>query len=394
MRAPRHFTTAGLFAGIGGIELGLQRAGHSCQLLCENDPSAVAVLESTREFADVPLHCDVTTLEGLPKGVELLAGGFPCQDLSQAGQTAGIAGAKSGLVGEVFRLLRKQRVPYLLLENVPFMLHLGRGRALEVIVSALEELHYHWAYRVVDAMAFGLPQRRLRVFLVAVAAELGEDPRDIVLADGVEPSPLEEDWPANPCGFYWTEGLKGLGWAVDAVPTLKGGSAVGIPSPPAILLPPQPGRPQIVTPGIAVAERLQGFRKNFTRPAAAVARSSLRWRLVGNAVNVKVATWLGKRFARPGRFQETASKPHKRGQAWPRVAWSVGDGRFIGNASSWPVKYKRMPLLELLGQDFEPLSAGASEGLLKRLDRSNLSKAKVLRKPLAEHLAQMKSALA
>src|SRR5262245_44829359 len=84
----QRLAVAGLFAGIGGIELGLRRAGHETHMLCELDPSARAVLEARLpELAD---HDDVRTLKSLPKDIDLLAAGFPCQDLSQAGMTAGI----------------------------------------------------------------------------------------------------------------------------------------------------------------------------------------------------------------------------------------------------------------------------------------------------------------
>ena len=157
--------TAGLFSGIGGLEQGLKAAGHPTRLLCEIDPPARAVLERHSDARQI--HDDVRNLERLPRGIDLLVGGFPCQDLSQAGRTLGIGGARSGLVLEVLRLLGVRRVPWLVLENVPFMLQLGKGRALDVIVAELERLGYLWAYRVVDTRAFGLPQRRRRVLIVA-----------------------------------------------------------------------------------------------------------------------------------------------------------------------------------------------------------------------------------
>ena len=73
-------------------------------LLCEIDDSAAAVLEA--RFPETIVHGDIQELDALPDGTELLAGGFPCQDLSQAGRTEGIAGARSGLIGEVFRSAR------------------------------------------------------------------------------------------------------------------------------------------------------------------------------------------------------------------------------------------------------------------------------------------------
>ena len=256
--AKASLATSGLFAGVGGIELGLSRAGHETQLLCEVDDSAAAVLEA--RFPGATVHGDIQTMGSLPEGTELLAGGFPCQDLSQAGRTKGIAGARSGLIGEVFRLLEQQRVPWVFLENVPFMLQLSKGRALDVIVAALEHLGYRWAYRVVDTRAFGLPQRRRRVLIVA---SLDDDPRKVLFADEAGAPDVAENYRELACGFYWTEGVRGLGWAVDAIPTLKGGSTVGVPSPPAIWLP--DGR--FVTPHIRDAERLQGFAVDWTRPA-------------------------------------------------------------------------------------------------------------------------------
>ena len=128
---PGRLRIAGLFAGIGGIELGMHRAGHESVLLCEIDAAATSVLRM--RFPDVPIKRDVRELERLPN-VELVAAGFPCQDLSQAGRTAGIRGRNSGLVEEVFRLLRDApSVQWLLLENVPFMLQLDRGGAMRYL---------------------------------------------------------------------------------------------------------------------------------------------------------------------------------------------------------------------------------------------------------------------
>ena len=268
---------AGLFAGVGGIELGLHRAGHRTVLLCENDPGAGAVLRE--RFPRTPLHEDVRALNALPARTQLLSAGFPCQDLSQAGMTRGITGARSGLVAEVFRLLEQSSVPWVLLENVPFMMQLARGRALELIVHQLEALGYHWAYRVVDSRAFGLPQCRERVFLLASTAG---DPRDVLLADDAG-EPEQPAFGAGrgasladgvACGFYWTEGVRWLGWAVDAVPTLKSGSTIGIASPPAILLP--DGR--AVKPDLRDAERLQGFDADWTQPAESDVKPGLRWK--------------------------------------------------------------------------------------------------------------------
>ena len=355
--------TSGLFAGIGGIELGLSRAGHETELLCEVDDSAAAVLEA--RFPGTTVHGDIRTLSSLPEGTELLAGGFPCQDLSQAGRAKGIAGARSGLIGEVFRLLEQQRVPWVFLENVPFMLQLSKGRALEVIMAALEHFGYRWAYRVVDTRAFGLPQRRRRVLIVA---SLHDDPRRVLFADEAGAPEQSDNYRELGCGFYWTEGVRGLGWAVDAIPTLKGGSTVGVPSPPAIWLP--DGR--FVTPDIRDAERLQGFAVDWTRPAEGVRRGSFRWKLVGNAVSVPVAKWVGDRLAKPGRFEVRDVRPVTQGRSWPTNAWNLGDGRYTAALSEWPKRYKRKPLAEFLRFEPKPLSEKATAGFLSRTKRSRL----------------------
>lgn len=357
---------AGLFAGIGGLERGLHVAGHEAVLLCELDRAANRVL--AERFPGIPHHGDVTTLEKLPADVTLVAAGFPCQDLSQAGKTAGIAGARSGLIEEVFRLVAAHRTPWLLLENVPFMLQLGRGRAMEVVVSALEKLGYRWAYRVVDSRAFGLPQRRRRVYLVA---SLKDDPRTVLFADDAAGGSRDAERALTrrvACGFYWTEGIRGLGWATDGVPTLKGGSTIGIPSAPAILFP----NGAILTPDIRDAERLQGFPSDWTKPAEEVVKAGARWKLVGNAVSVPAATWIGKRLVKPGPIRDFPTRRLASHRTWPLAAWNVGEGRVEVSSSEWPVQRPYRSLAEFLRFPGQPLSQRATEGFLSRTRRSSL----------------------
>jgi len=378
-RSDRRHVVAGLFAGVGGFEKGLAVSGHETQLLCEIDPLARAVLEE--RFPGIRIHDDICTLESLPRRVDLVVGGFPCQDLSQAGRTAGINGARSGLVGEVFRLLSVRPVKRVLLENVPFMLQLAGGHAMEVVLRSFEELGYRWAYRIVDARSFGLPQRRQRVFFLAT---LEGDPRDVLFADDAGELQAEGYGEEIAFGFYWTEGIKGLGWAANAVPTLKGGSTVGVPSPPAVWLP----SGEIVTVGLRDAERLQGFPADWTLPAEKVARRSMRWKLVGNAVSVPVAKWLGQRLARPGRFEERAVMPLFPGTRWPNVAWNVGDGRFTTNLSMWPVRRKAKLLHDFIGET-EPLSPRATAGFLSRTRKSSLRFAPGFLEAVQRHLERV-----
>jgi DNA (cytosine-5)-methyltransferase 1 len=355
----------GLFAGIGGIELGLSRAGWESELLCEIDPAAQAVLRS--RFPETHLVGDVRKLRSLPRA-DLLAAGFPCQDLSQAGMTAGIRGARSGLVDEVFRLIGKRRgtPTWLLIENVSFMLHLDRGRAMAHLTETLTELGYAWAYRVLDTQAFGLPQRRRRVILLASRTE---DPRPVIL--GTNAASSESTDPADrACGFYWTEGLRGLGWAVDAVPTLKGGSTVGIPSPPAIWM--LDGT--IQTPDVRDAERLQGFPVDWTAPAVENnhRRNGQRWKLIGNAVSVPVATWIGRRLLTNKNTYNVTDSLLERGDPWPRAAWGIGREVRSTVDDFWPVKHRYQHLQDFLRYPPTPLSRRALSGFLSRARRSTL----------------------
>lgn len=376
---------AGLFAGIGGFEVGLEQAGHETVLLCEIAAPARAVL--ARHFAGVECHPDVADLRGLPVDTELLVAGFPCQDLSQAGTTAGIDGHRSGLVRHVFRLLDNRPVAWVVLENVSFMLHLGRGKALRVIVDAFEHRGYRWAYRVVNSLAF-VPQRRERVFLVATRT--GIDPADVLFADERMAPETQTTLDRHAHGFYWTEGTRGLGWAPNAVPTLKVGSGLGIPAPPAILMPNGP----VITPEIRDAERLQGFPEDWTKSAEDVAHRSARWSLVGGAVTVPAARWLGCRLSEPGEHHRGRDRQLPADSRWPTAARFDGKQRWAVDMSSFPVWLNRVPLASFLRHPGKPLSARATRGFLTRADSSSLRFIEGFKDRVRDHLRRVDAAAA
>lgn len=356
----------GLFAGIGGLEVGLAKAGYTTTLLCEIDPLARRVLDT--RFGNTELTADVRKLRSLPADTDIVTAGFPCQDLSQAGRTAGITGSRSGLVDQVFRLIKRRRGPrWLVLENVPFMLQLDRGKAMHHLTTELSEMGYRWAYRVVDARAFGLPQRRHRVVLVA---SRDADPRTALFDHAATP-PTELRTGTDPCGFYWTEGRGGLGWAINAVPTIKAGSSIGIASPPAVWLPGE----GVVMLGINGAERLQGFDADWTASAVeAGSRPGYRWRLVGNAVSTRMSTWVGERLADPqswgAAYDATQDRPVT--GSWPLAAWGDTSGSYAPQGMTmWPQLTPTDPILDYL-DDATPLSARASAGFLKRAAAGSL----------------------
>lgn len=360
----RFLAVAGLFAGIGGIELGLHEAGHTSELLCEIDGPAQAVLR--HNFADVPNHPDVKTLRTLPSGVDLIAAGFPCQDISLAGTRAGLSGGRSGLIWEVFRLAEQHSTELLLLENVQHLLRLHRGENLRIVLDALEGMGYRWAYRVVDTRGFGLPQRRLRIIILASRGDV--DPAAVLL--GRTAHPVVDDAirvePGHHYGFYWTEGKRGVGWAKDAVPTIKGGSGLGIPSPPAVY---DSTLRFAGTPTLEDAERLQGFLPGWTDVSwnGRELRPGARWKLIGNAVSVPVGRWLGEALNKGGESLDASLvAPLDEQRAWPSAAMGA-NGRRSAVASSTHVEVpSHTPIAEFLNDPLKPLSTKALLGYLSR----------------------------
>lgn len=163
-------TAVSLFAGVGGFDLALQRAGVDVVAAVEIDPAARGVLAD--RFPHTALYNDVTEVTGdqlraagfVPER-GILTGGFPCQDLSVAGRRAGLGGARSGLFWEIDRLLAELRPAWVVLENVPGLLSSHGGRDMGAVLGAMGDRGYGYAWRILDAQYWGVPQRRRRVFI-------------------------------------------------------------------------------------------------------------------------------------------------------------------------------------------------------------------------------------
>jgi len=170
---------------VGGFDIGLERSGHVCVGQVEIDKHARSVLD--HHWPDVPKHDDVTTAIdwadeiGLTGNVDLVCGGFPCQDLSVAGKRAGLGGERSGLFFDALAFAKNVKAKTILLENVPGLLTSNQGRDFGTVLASLADSGYsNIEWRVLNSQFFGVPQRRRRIFIVA---SLGTEPFREILAE-------------------------------------------------------------------------------------------------------------------------------------------------------------------------------------------------------------------
>lgn len=169
-------TMGSLFAGIGGFDLGFERSGFDVRWCVEKDKNCQKVLK--RRFPNAKIYGDITQIkdEELEK-VDVVCGGFPCQDLSVAGKRKGLAGERSGLFYEAVRLVRAIKPQFLILENVPGLLSSNKGHDFAAVIREVDQ---GWpceeiGWRILDSRHFGVPQRRKRIFIVASARTGGSE---------------------------------------------------------------------------------------------------------------------------------------------------------------------------------------------------------------------------
>jgi DNA (cytosine-5)-methyltransferase 1 len=154
-----------LFSGVGGFDLGFERAGINTVWQVEKDKYARAVL--AQHFPNAEQHEDVRYVgAGNLSAIDVITGGFPCQDVSIAGNRAGLDGERSGLWHEFHRILAELKPSWVVVENVPGLLSSNGGRDFAVVLRGLVECGYGGCWRVLDSQYFGVPQRRRRVFIV------------------------------------------------------------------------------------------------------------------------------------------------------------------------------------------------------------------------------------
>jgi DNA (cytosine-5)-methyltransferase 1 len=194
-----------LFSGIGGLDLGLERAGISTVGQVEIDPWCRRVL--ARHWPDVPRHDDVRTaaawwLSEERPHVDLIFGGFPCQDVSDAGDRAGIEGEQSGLWDHFAAVVRRVRPRYVLVENTTGLLARGMGR----VIGDLAGCGYDTEWDCVPAAAVGAPHLRARLWVVAYPGGQRDQAHDAVQAGWPQPQ-LCPGWDAEPDMDRLADGL-------------------------------------------------------------------------------------------------------------------------------------------------------------------------------------------
>ncbi len=314
-----------LFTGIGGFDLAFERAGMECAWQCEIDKHARNIL---KQHFTAEVHEDVRTIgkHNLP-AVDVICGGFPCQDLSIAGKRQGLAGSRSGLWWEFARIIDEIEPKWVIAENVPGLLSSNGGRDFAAIVQWLAQRGYGVCWRVLDAQYFGVPQRRRRVFIVASLGS-GRSAEVLFEREGV-------CWDTPPS----REAGKGIAYAIRKSPSHSGDKGDGginttLVSCTAVV---SDGSPSLtcnheqpilfdhsksaqfkldvsvgVSPTLTKAhsdhatitrqlvrrltpvecERLQGFPDGWTAGQA----DSHRYKQLGNAVAVPVVEWIGRRI--------------------------------------------------------------------------------------------------
>lgn len=298
-----------LFSGVGGFDLGFERAGMECAWQAEKDKFALQVLNT--HWPNIRKYEDVKDVGRNAEQVDLICGGFPCQDLSVAGKRAGLAGERSGLWFEFRRIIEELAPTWVVIENVPGLLSSNKGGDMAVLLGGLAQLGYGWAYRVLDSQYFGVAQRRRRVFIVG---HIG----DATAAAKVLFEPESRDWDSAPRRKNGEENTRIAGTLASSGGGLDrpAGNAneldFAIPYIPEIAraITSGEGLRQKVDQdtfmveamddqGVGVrrltpieCERLQGFPDGWTGEHS----DTQRYKMMGNAVTVNVAEWIGRRI--------------------------------------------------------------------------------------------------
>lgn len=289
------------FAGIGGIRLGMERAGFECSGSCELDHKARETYAVN--FGEEPVDVDIRDVKCLPKRTSILCAGFPCTPFSPIGRRLGFNDPAQGkLFFELVRLLSESKPPALLFENVKGLLSHDGGRTFDRVMSELASAGYNVSWKILNSADFGLAQRRERVFIVGFKSGKRAshfafpEPRrkPVTLEDVMENGVSEKYQASRAMVVTYLRKMKSRG-------PYRGGRFLQA------LHTPEEISNTLVTDGdrILIVDgkqvrrltprewaRLQGFPDKFRLPAA----KSRAYRQLGNSVPVPVVAAIGRRI--------------------------------------------------------------------------------------------------
>jgi len=295
-------TVASFFSGIGGFDLGFQRAGFRVVTQCEVDPFCTDILHrhwpNMLRFGDIQevSHAAIPT-------ADVWVGGFPCQDVSLArmGPRAGLKGKRSGLFYTFARLIDQCRPRIILIENVPGLLSSHGGCDFGIVLKTLDELGYGVGWRVLNSRYFGVPQSRQRVYIVGCHRDIS-GPGEVLFEserrsgyastrteDGQESiSPFKRSFGDSVKGPI-VQGIAYCLYACSARHTGTDWSRTYVTYP--------EGRVRRLIP--SECEQIQGFPIGWTMPQNPPEDieklDTLRYTALGNAVTVSVVQWIASR---------------------------------------------------------------------------------------------------
>ncbi len=334
-----------VFSGIGGLE----HPTTAPLLACEWDRSCQQVL--ARRYEGVEIRGDVAELLSPPRA-EVVAGGWPCQDLSSAGTLGGIRASRSSLFFEMLRVARESGARTLVGENVPNLLTIHKGRDFRIVLDALVAEGFKFvAWRVLNARSFGLPQERRRLFMVA-----SRDREPAAALHARLPEGLPEKQSETASGFYWTAGTRSICFSPGYAPALKIGATDEKGRAPVAVF--RDRRVRKLTP--AECLRLQGFEN---LPVAGMSASTIL-RMAGNAVPAPVGHFVMESVFAETQFDGTMA-----------AFGVIGQSGFWENGLPWVVEHDptrlATDLIDFIDRDSrESLSSQAAAGLIVRSVRS------------------------
>jgi DNA (cytosine-5)-methyltransferase 1 len=340
-----------LFSGVGGLEF---RDIHP-SLACEIDPSCHPVLQN--RFPGLAIHPDVQTLR--PPKTDVVAGGWPCQDISVAGLRAGLNGKNSGLFFHLVRVASEAGAETVVAENVPNLLAMQDGALMRQVVDVFRSQGWPCvSWRILNARSFGLPQQRNRLIIVA------SKHREIALhLFRPVPSRKTSKSERKAAGFYTTAGSRSLCYNFGYVPTVKVGSAISIPSPPGLHY------GEIVRKATALeCIRFQGFDPKHFKGI----KDKDVYRMMGNAVAVPVGQFAMETVLRPSFVPEMGKAYLIPMNDYPvhRNGFHDGDLYEVFNVDNGVLSADLDRFIER--EVDERISQRAAAGLVRRLHRSGV----------------------